>query len=663
MNLRHNQTIHNILIKLEKQPKLGWTISILWLLIFGVIAYLWGLGNTGLVDETEPLFAEAARQMTITGDWITPYFNGVTRFDKPPLIYWLMAICYKIFGVNEWSVRLPSALSAIAISALAFYVLLNYGYSQLAPAKTENYQQYTLGNQSNFSNKKWMAAFIGSALIILNPEMIGWGRIGVSDMLLSGCMCSALIAFFLGYAETEKSNFLTDYEQEGKAKKTATSPWYWAFYILSGLAVLAKGPVGIVLPALIISSFLLYVGNFRKVLQEMRIIPGTLLFLAIAVPWYILVTLANGQTYIDSFFGYHNIERFTNVVNYHSAPWYFYFLVVLLGFAPWSVYLPLAITDLNFWKRSIWHRQPRSHQLGLFALFWFASIFIFFTIAVTKLPSYVLPLMPAAGILVGLKFSSLFESENLVSETEKSSKISSSQPDNFFIISCWINVLFCAILALSLFASPIWLRLIEDPSMPNLEKTVLNSGLLYTAAAILTTIVLGGVILLLSKKVRWLWSVNVIGFAVFVIVAVLPALSLVDQMRQLPLRELAQTVIVSRQTNEPIVMLGLVKPSIAFYTKKEINYLNESPLVRKQLKKLAETEPKPPSILIIGTPAKFQEAKIVANQYQVIDKSGAYQLARMSQQVIAKGLEIEGEKKAPTVKKPVSKSATPGRKK
>ncbi|MCT7948545.1 glycosyltransferase family 39 protein [Ancylothrix sp. C2] len=637
MKLRLNHAIHNIFIKLQKQPALAWIISILWLLILGGIAYLWNLGNIGLVDETEPLFAEAARQMTITGDWITPYFNGETRFDKPPLIYWCMAICYKIFGVSEWSVRLPSALSAIAITALAFYVLLNYGYSNFAPVKSENSPQDIPENQPNFSSQKWISALIGSALIALNPEMIGWGRIGVSDMLLSGCMCSALLAFFLGYAETEKNHFLQDNKEENKTKKSVISRWYWAFYILSGLAVLAKGPVGIVLPVLIISSFLLYLGNFRQVLREMAIIPGTLLFLAIAVPWYILVTIANGEAYINSFFGYHNIERFTNVVNYHSAPWYFYFLVVLLGFAPWSVYLPLAITKLNFWKRTIWHRQPRSHQLRLFALFWFATIFIFFTIAVTKLPSYILPLMPAAGILVGLQFSSFFEPENRhFHQKENTSKIPPYQPTRFFTITNWISVLFSALLATSLFISPLWLKLIDDPSMPNLEQTVLNSGLLYKGGGILTTLVLAKVILLLVKKARWLWTVNLIGFAVFLIVAVLPALSLVDQMRQLPLREIAQTVIVARQTNEPIAMLGLPKPTLVFYTEKKIHYLHESPLVRKQLKTLAETQPKPPSILIIGTPAKFEEAELEANQYQIIDKAGAYQVARMSQQVIAR---------------------------
>ncbi|MFP4575239.1 MAG: ArnT family glycosyltransferase, partial [Coleofasciculus sp.] len=104
--------------------------SVLGLAAICWVAFLWHLGSTGLVDETEPLFAEAARQMTVTGDWITPYFNGETRFDKPPLVYWLMAIGYHLIGVNEWAVRLPSAMSAIALTVLGFYTLRYFGISR-----------------------------------------------------------------------------------------------------------------------------------------------------------------------------------------------------------------------------------------------------------------------------------------------------------------------------------------------------------------------------------------------------------------------------------------------------------------------------------------------------------------------------------------------------
>src|SRR4028119_824904 len=109
MKISFNRIVTHGLKTWERQPAVPWVLSTLWVLLISSLAFFWNLGSIGLIDETEPLFAEAARQMTVTGDWITPFFNGATRFDKPPLIYWLMVIAYKIFGVNEFAVRLPSA--------------------------------------------------------------------------------------------------------------------------------------------------------------------------------------------------------------------------------------------------------------------------------------------------------------------------------------------------------------------------------------------------------------------------------------------------------------------------------------------------------------------------------------------------------------------------
>ena len=207
-------------------------VALVWLLIVGFIAFFWHLGNTGLVDETEPLFAEAARQMTVTGNWITPYFNEETRFDKPPLIYWLMAMGYQVIGVNEWAVRLPSAVSAISLMILGFYTLRRFG------VLNQNFTQPQKLQQS------WLVAIIGASLMALNIHTILWARTGVSDMLLSGFMGNALFCFFMGYNSSVNS-------QQSKLPNL----WYLCFYILIALAVLTKGPVGIVLPGLIIFCF------------------------------------------------------------------------------------------------------------------------------------------------------------------------------------------------------------------------------------------------------------------------------------------------------------------------------------------------------------------------------------------------------------------------
>lgn len=618
-------------MKLPTEATKAWILSLLWLLLISWLAFLWNLGNIGLVDETEPLFAEAARQMTVTGDWITPYFNTETRFDKPVLIYWLMALAYKTIGVNEWAVRLPSALSAIALTVFGFYTLRYFGFpSPGAIAKGESQ------NHANNSKVLWLSALIGSAAIALNPETIAWGRTGVSDMLLSGCMGCALLAFFVGYAGKEK---VKSQKVEEKENSLLPSGWYLAFYILIALAVLTKGPVGIVLPCLIVGAFLLYLGNFREVLREMRPLLGGLLVLAITLPWYVLVTLANGDAFINSFFGYHNLERFTGVVNHHDAPWYFYFLVVLVGFAPWSAYLPAAIARLRFWQRDRWRDSPRSTQLGLFALFWFAGVFGFFTIAVTKLPSYVLPLMPAAGILVALLFSSEFQTKagfsfpSVAGMSEEVAKPAQTTQNRKIFFSGLFNLVFLLVLAGACFYSPQLLG--YDPAAPNLKELLQASGLPVWAGTIwgTTAVILG--CLLIKRQWRWLWSVNMVGFLAFIIFVVTPAFFLMDDMRQSPLRQMSAIATQVRQPGEELIMIGFKKPSVVFYTQRPVNYFSKSPKAMLYVEEQAARDDNPYSVLILARPKEIAETKLTPQQYQELGKAGVYELIRVSKQVVA----------------------------
>ena len=592
----------------DKQQNKAWTLSILWLLLISWIAFLWNLGNTGLIDETEPLFAEASRQITVTGDWITPYFNGATRFDKPILIYWCQAIAYKLIGVNSWAVRLPSALAAIALTALGFYTLRYFGIPN--PGKFQETSPTTIKKDPHITRQLWLSAWIGAAMIALNPETMAWGRTGVSDMLLSGCTGSALLAFFLGYAQDSKPQ--------------VQARWYLAFYVLVALAVLTKGPVGIVVPVLIISTFLLYLGKFREVIQEMRPVRGFLLFAAITLPWYVLVFLTNGENFINSFFGYHNIERFTGVVNGHRAPWYFYFLVVLVGFAPWSIYLPVAIARLRFWQRKSWQQQPRATHLGLFAWFWFAGIFAFFTIAITKLPSYVLPLMPAAAIIVALFWS---DQINRALEVKDQPKTAHSS----LFWSGVFNVLFLLIIAGAIFFLPLYLG--YDPAVPNLRELLQQAGLPVSGGIVWTLTAVGLAIVLIKRYWHLVWGINLIGFIAFIIFVITPAYFLMDHTRQLPLRELAALSNQVQKPGEELIMIGFKKPSLVFYSQRQVNYLTNSTEAIEYLKAKATNQPNSPSSLILAQPESIQKTGLQPKQYQNLSSSGAYQLIRVSEQL------------------------------
>lgn len=592
-----------------------WLAAGFWSIAIAGLAFLWNLGNVSLIDETEPLFAEAARQMTVTGDWITPYFNGETRFDKPPLIYWLMAIAYHIFGVNEWAVRLPSALSAIFLTLFLFLTVRTFGISH----------PWQRQIPSSNSVSAWLGAGLAATLFALNIQVIAWGRTGVSDMLLTACMDIGLLAFFWGYAigdPEEKSPVLgVDLPQPLRNPNT----WYFIFYLAIALAILAKGPVGIVLPALIIGSFLLYLGEFTTVVREMKLVWGLFLIGAIAIPWYVAVIVANGQTYIDSFFGYHNFERFTQVVNRHGEPWYFYFAVVLLGFAPWSSYLPLGLARSGFWKRRRWQSQSRSRQLTFFAFTWFAVIFIFFTIAATKLPSYVLPLIPAAAIV-----TSLFWSEELENPSLNGEGRSGRSPRRFFQISIGLNLLLLLLLAAAFF----WSRQLlgRDPSMPEFRDLLQSSGLALRAAAILT--ITAGAIALSwwQGRSRPILAINLMSFLLFFTVAVYPIYILFDSQRQIPVREMADRIVELRQADEEVIMVGFEKPSLVFYTRQPITFFRRSTDTREYVQDLARKSSTPETLMILGYPNKIRGTGLRPPDYQVLAETGNYRLIRVEKQ-------------------------------
>ncbi|MBN3960513.1 glycosyltransferase family 39 protein [Nostoc sp. NMS8] len=642
MKLSVKRTVDRWFNKIAKNPALSLTVSILWLMVVGWIAFGWNLGNIGLIDETEPLFAEASRQMFVTGDWITPFFNGDTRFDKPALIYWCQAIAYHLIGVNEWAVRLPSAIAAFGLVCLAFYTIQWY------LTKQDELEQVSR------PTRRYLISFIAAALMALNPETIIWARTGVSDMLLTGCMASALLCFFLGYAGEEGSRRQGAGEQgdEGDeatrriAIPNAQSPmphalfpnkWYLAFYVLIAGAILTKGPVGIVLPGLIVAAFLLYVGKVREVLREIRLFVGILIILGLSVPWYALVIWRNGWNYINSFFGYHNLERFTEVVNGHSAPWYFYFAIVLLGFAPYSVYLPASIIRLKFWQRSHWRSLERFQQFGLFAWFWFACIFVFFCIAVTKLPSYVLPLMPAAAILVALLWSDLFpntehdEEAQIHGEKEKVFDNSSSSPrvpiPASLIWSGWVNVVFLSFLSTALFNLTHILG--TDPAISNFHELIQQSGIPVIAGVIwlVCAVLVAG--FLLIRRWNYVISINLIGFVAFLIFVLTPALFFIDRERQLPLRELSAVILEAKQPNEELIMLGFKKPSVVFYSHIHVNYLGFPQEALQHIKNKAAKGLKPASVLLLAEQKKFLQMDLQPDDYKSLSTKGAYNLVRV----------------------------------
>ena len=271
--------------------------ALLLLLSLGVVMCFWQLGSNGLVDETPPLFAAAGRAMARTGDWLTPRVNGLPRYDKPPLVYWVMGLGYSLPGqpvwdsLGTWAARLPSALGTMATLLMLGDTLLRFPQpGDPAPRRT---------------------ACAAALAFVLSPLVLLWSRTAVSDALLTGTLAVSLLCQWRCHASGGRR--------------------WWLAWVVLGLAVLTKGPVAVVLSGLTLLLFGLASRNLALLWAQLRPLPGLAITALISLPWYAAELVVEGQPFWDSFFGYHNFQRFTSVVNSHLQPWWFFGPVLLLS--------------------------------------------------------------------------------------------------------------------------------------------------------------------------------------------------------------------------------------------------------------------------------------------------------------------------------------------
>src|SRR5262249_46379283 len=250
-----------------------------------------------LWDIDEGNNAEAAREMMDSGNWVIPTFNYKLRVDKPALLYWLQIAAYESFGVNEFAARLPSALAAL-ISILLTYELGR----RMFDAATGLLAAVILASS---------VAFCGAAHFA-NP-----------DALLNACTILTFLIFWSSYA------------RGGRA-------WLILGGISTGLAMLAKGPVGLVLPMAATGLFLLWEKKL-KVLLDRRLLLGVVVFGLVAFPLYIWVGVDTKAEFLRGFFLKHNVDRFTSPMENHHGPIYYYAVVLIAGFLPWSVFLGVGL--------------------------------------------------------------------------------------------------------------------------------------------------------------------------------------------------------------------------------------------------------------------------------------------------------------------------------
>jgi 4-amino-4-deoxy-L-arabinose transferase-like glycosyltransferase len=310
---------------------------------FAGFLYLTRLSASGLLGPDEPRYASIAREMARSGDWITPRLWGEAWFEKPPLDYWLSAAGFRVGLGPELAPRLPVALVSLAFLGFYWWIL-----------------------RREFGPRPALYAVL---ILATSLGWLGFSQVGVTDLPMTAAFSAAML-------------LALPWVSKGDSRPLPLAG------ALLGLAVLAKGLVPLVLAMpLAIQAASGKLPRVRQLLSPRVIAP----FLAVSLPWYLLCYLRNGRQFLEVFFWQQQFERFRSPALEHTQPWWFYIPVLLAGLLPWTP-LTSLVSPRRTWQ------DPRRR----FLLVWVLFGLLFFSLAVNKLPGYVLPLVPAVCALSGI---------------------------------------------------------------------------------------------------------------------------------------------------------------------------------------------------------------------------------------------------------------------
>jgi 4-amino-4-deoxy-L-arabinose transferase-like glycosyltransferase len=325
------------------------------LLLAGFCAFLffYGIAQFGLIGADEPRYAQVAREMLERRDWITPTLGGHAWLEKPPLYYWQAMLAYSAVGVSDAAARIPSAIDGTLL-VVAIYL---------------------------FFRKFRSAVAVDAALIAAScAGTIGYARAASMDIGLAAAFAIGMLAWW-AWREGGKRIYLA------------------GFYFFMALGMLAKGPVAPLLAAAVIVLYSI-VARERLLIVRTLWIPGILLFLAVALPWYVAVQVRNPQ-FFREFILEHNLARFSTNLYHHPEPFWYYIPVVLLALVPWIVFVIVAFAQsARVWWAERGDAPDVELQFRIFACCWLIVPVFFFSISRSKLPGYILPALPAGVVLL-----------------------------------------------------------------------------------------------------------------------------------------------------------------------------------------------------------------------------------------------------------------------
>lgn len=513
------------------------------LLCVACVTIFFRLGSLPFIGADEPRYARIAEEMYRSGRWVTPTLEGYPWLEKPPLYYWMTIPCYAVWGVSETTARLAPAMSALLTAWVVCWA----------------------------AGRLWgtAAGLLSGSLLLTSAGFIVFARGASTDMPFTACFTVAMVLLVLCLVE-----------EAGRRVGLV------AAYFFVGLAVLAKGPVALVLCAGTVLLFWVF-DERGSGIRRLRLIWGLGAATAVAAPWFLLAFLQNGFAFIAVFFINHHLARFVSEVHHHAEPFY-YFVPVLLGLClPWTGWA-LALGGRGMRALKEWRRWPPAR---LFLWCWLAFPVLFFSLSESKLPGYVLVSLPPLAMLVAQGQSRLF---------------GASIPDKAGAAAGWLQLLISAALAA---AFPVAVSRIYGESWT--EGMPLVLAVVLPAIACVAATAAG----------RWRTAVALTVVQGLIMAAALTQFAFPLIAGDHSTREIAQQALAARTASEPIVTYRFFHHTLDYYT----GYRVEADLEDKRsLESFAASHPR---FLTVTEERYLSEIESIPGLYAaVLGRQGKFRL-------------------------------------
>ncbi|MGA9569985.1 MAG: hypothetical protein WBS17_07855 [Candidatus Acidiferrales bacterium] len=338
------------------------------------------LGAVGLLGPDEPRYAWIARAMAETGDWVTPRLWGAPWFEKPVLYYWAAAIGFRMHLPPEWAARLPSAIAAlVAAKAIAWFARRHYAAAEDSIASP---------------------TLLAPVIFATSVAAIAFARAATPDMLFSAAITLAMV---FAANVLRQSGALRIPDQPRTEIHNSNLPMLLLWGASLGLGVLAKGPAAVILAGGAVGIWAIATSNWRAAIRLAHPV-AIAAFSVVALPWYALCARRNPD-FLHVFIFQHNFERYLTPLFQHQQPFWFFGPITILALLPWSALLIAAVTEaLRLWREKSWKNSP-----GFFVACWAVFPIVFFSFSQSKLPSYILPAVPALALVIAISAGRAFQ--------------------------------------------------------------------------------------------------------------------------------------------------------------------------------------------------------------------------------------------------------------